>query len=87
MSLTIELPAEVEDVMRRRAEAAGQDLATFVRQVVTECAGEGEDASRAPLAPAEFARRLEAWIALHPVVNQAVDDSRESIYAGQCKGD
>jgi hypothetical protein len=38
MNLTIELPADIENVMRRRASAADQDLATFVRQAVTESA-------------------------------------------------
>jgi len=81
MSLTIELPVEIEDAIRRRAEAAGTDLATFVRQVVTECAVEGDEPSQPPTAPAEFARRLEAWIALHPVLDHAIDDGRESFYA------
>jgi hypothetical protein len=83
MNVTIELPPHIENVMRRRASAAGQDLAAFVRQVVTESAIEDSNQSEAAAKGAAFFRRMDAWIALHPVLNHAIDDSRESIYAGR----
>ena len=83
MNLNIELPADIANVMQRRAQAAGKDLATFVGQVVTESAVEENDDVRPATAPAEFVRRLKAWIALHPVLDHAIDDSRESFYEGR----
>lgn len=54
----------------------------FIRKVVTESLAELDGVNAPKRQPAEFRKRLEAWIALHPKLDHAVDDSRESIYAG-----
>lgn len=84
MNVNIPFPAEVENTLRRRAAAAGQDVETYLRHVVTESLTE-DDVTRSvsSTTPTEFAQRLDAWIALHPVLDHAIDDSRESIYAGR----
>lgn len=85
MSITIELPVDVENALRKRAEAAGEDLATFVRDIVTENVA-AQDSERRPhsqRSPEEFARKLDEWTALHPVLDHEIDDSRESIYEGR----
>lgn len=83
MTLSIELPPDLENALRRRAEAAGEDLATFVRHVVTESLADEEEPISAISSQSEFASRLDSWIALHPVLAHAIDDSRDSIYAGR----
>ena len=81
MTLSIELPAEVEQELRRRADAAGEELAVFVLKLVTKSIN--TSCRRKPKRSAEeIARRLDAWTALHPVLDHAIDDSRESIYQG-----
>lgn len=83
MTISIEIPPEIEQELRRRAEALGEDLATYVRQVVTESVNETVDPPKPKRSAEEFARRLDAWTALHPVLDHAIDDSRESIYEGR----
>ena len=80
MKVSINFPDDIEVSLRRHAAAVGQDVETFVQKLVVE----NLEASEPPplnTSPSEFARRLDAWIALHPVLNHAVDDSRESIYS------
>jgi plasmid stability protein len=83
MNVSINFPSDLEDSLRRRAAAQGQDIETYVRQVVTESLVQEDEPTDKSPTPAEFARRLDAWIALHPVLDHAIDDSRESIYAGR----
>jgi hypothetical protein len=85
MKLNLNLSAEIEGVLRRRAAAAGQDVATFVAHVVTE---ELADQAKIPPTrpkfrdPEEFIAKLEEIIKRHGTRHGHVDDSRESIYAG-----
>lgn len=84
MNVSINFPAEIESALRRRAAAAGQDVETFVQRVVAENLVQEPEVTAARSASlVEFAKRLESWIALHPVLDHAIDDSRESIYAGR----
>ena len=84
MQLNVNLPAEIEAALRRRAAAAGQDLETFVSHVVTEeVVDDLERLRKKKVSPEKFAERLDAWAKLHPVLDHAIDDSRESIYAGR----
>lgn len=89
MTISITFPAEIETTLRRQAAATGKDLATYVQDVVTESLVQDDlvqDDEAVPVrrpSPAEFAQRLESWIALHPILDHAIDDSRESIYAGR----
>ena len=89
MNISVNFPAEIETTLRRQAAATGKDLATYVRDVVTESLVQDhlvQDDEAVPTrrpSPAEFAQRLDSWIALHPILDHAIDDSRESIYAGR----
>ena len=82
MNVNLELPEELDAVVRRRAAAAGQDVSTFLRQMVEENLAEEEEVASSQSVE-DFAKRLDAWIALHPVLDHAIDDSRESIYSGR----
>jgi hypothetical protein len=83
MNLKIEIPDEIGSVMQKRAMAAGTDLATFLGRVVVENANEVGSETRAAVSVDDFIRRQTAWVALHPHLDHAIDDSRESIYAGR----
>lgn len=84
MNIRINFPSEIETALLNRAAAAGQDVESFVRNVVTESLAEQDMAvPTKKQQPAEFRTRLESWIDLHPKLDHAIDDSRESIYAGR----
>lgn len=83
MNLTIAIPDEIGLVMLQRAAAAETDLATFVGQLVVEYALVNEPIAYSRMSVEEFIRRQEAWVKLHPQLDHAIDDSRESIYAGR----
>jgi plasmid stability protein len=84
MTVSINFPTEVENALRSRAAAAGQDVESFVQRVIAESLLQDSEAPPPKRASAaEFAKRLDSWIALHPVLGHAIDDSRESLYAGR----
>lgn len=83
MNVSISFPAEIESTLRHRAAAAGQDVATFVKEVVAEHLAEEEECFPPQPQQEDFAEWLSAWIKLHPVLDHAIDDSRESIYEGR----
>jgi hypothetical protein len=84
MNLNIEIPDDVGNMMRNWAAAAGKDLESFVEQVVVEVAKDVEaEASPSPSNVDDFIRRQDAWVALHPRLDHAIDDGRESFYAGR----
>lgn len=84
MTLNITFPTEIENAIRARAAAAGIDIESFVTSVVYEEVAEDVQPKRPrKISPDERARRAEAWVKLHPALDHAVDDSRESIYAGR----
>ena len=84
MTLELQLSSETESKIREQAAAAGQDVAAFVLQAVTEKLADTE--SQHPILSQdedEWLNKLRAAIARHPVVTHFVDDSRESIYSGR----
>ena len=81
MNVSVNFPAEIENSLRRRAAAFGQDVESFVRTVVTESLETSDGLPVRSASPSEFAKRLDSWISLHPVLDHAIDDSRESIYS------
>jgi hypothetical protein len=85
MTVTIQFPAEIESTLRRRAATLGQDVESFVCQVVAESLA--YDDAAAPTPPRtnsheEFKAKLRQIIDRHSVSMGRMDDSRESIYAG-----
>lgn len=79
MSIVIELPAELEQELVRRAEIVGMDVPGLVRELLTE-----RLAIVTPKKSYEETRAaLDRIAARHQSVAGFVDDSRESIYAGR----
>lgn len=88
--LTLELPAETEAKLARRAAARGEDVPTYVRGVLDrEVAGEAAVADLPPVAERTFEQHSAAIDALLARLDRIahvkpggppVDDSRESIY-------
>ena len=65
MKVSINFPAEIETTLLRRAEAAGKDVATIVKEFVTERLAE-DDAPTAKVAShQEFMAKLHEIIDLH----------------------
>jgi uncharacterized protein (DUF1778 family) len=84
MTLELQLSSEAEAKIREQAAAAGQDIAAFVLQAVTEKLADTESHAVSPTQnDNNWHEQLRALIDLHPVVTHFVDDSRESIYAGR----
>ena len=83
MNVSVSFPEEIENTLRLRAATVGKDVATLVTEMVTEELTEGARKQGAKVSSEAFSQRSEAWIKLHPVLDHAIDDSRESIYAGR----
>lgn len=83
MNVRINFPAEIEANLLRRAAAAGKDVETIVKELVTERLAEEISPPAKAASHAEFMARLRGIIHRHPRSNGSVDDSRESIYAGR----
>jgi len=83
MTISINFPPEIETGLLRRAAAAGKDVETIVRELVSEQLAEEGDAPARAASHEEFMARLRAIIELHPGSGGSMDDSRESIYAGR----
>jgi hypothetical protein len=83
--LQVPLSPDMENRLREKAAAAGQDPATFVMQLVRNELAIDEPM---PEPDADTSERMDSWVAefrawveSHPLIDHAVDDSRESIYA------
>jgi hypothetical protein len=83
MNVSIHIPAEIESALLQRASATGKDVATIVRDYVVERLAEDAPPPVTIGSHQEFTNRLRQVIAMHPISNGTVDDSRESIYAGR----
>ncbi len=84
MNITVDFPTSIERVLQQQAAAAGKDVSAFIREVVTEkLVSVPKPVRQRRMSHEAFARRLDEWIALHPVLDHAIDDSRESIYEGR----
>ncbi len=83
MNVSISIPSEIEATLRRRAAAVGKDVATFVQEIISERLAEVASVDSGATSRKEFAVKVREIIHLHPVSNESVDDSRESIYAGR----
>ncbi|MFV0444136.1 MAG: hypothetical protein ACK5Q5_11255 [Planctomycetaceae bacterium] len=83
MTTQLELPSELEIALRQRAAAVGQNVESFLWQVVDDAVDQEKSPPVQPRRVHDLRQRLEAWAARHPVVDRPVDDSRESIYEGR----
>jgi len=83
MKLSIDFTGDVENLLLQRAAQAGKDVATFVRNLVTDrLENSAAVAPRQKLSHDEFMAKIRSIIAMHPMSHGKMDDSRESIYAG-----
>jgi hypothetical protein len=78
MSLEIRIPPEMEQDVRERASAAGEDVQTFVIKVVQASLVAPNTAPQQ--GTPEWRAEFKAWVEGHPKIEHEVDDSRESIY-------
>lgn len=83
MNVNVEFPQSFEPVLLQRAAAAGKDVGLFIREFVTEnLFFKSEPVRKRKMSHEAFRQRIDAWIALHPVLDHEIDDSREAIYEG-----
>lgn len=82
MNLRIEVPANLELLLKERAQQAGVAVESFVLQAVTDRLAEAEPTDSSMNAE-EFSLWLQQWADRFPKLDYVVDDSRESIYAGR----
>ena len=82
MNLRIEVPANLELLLKQRAQQAGVPVESFVLQAVTDRLAEA-DATDSSVTVEEFSLWLRQWADRFPKLDNAVDDSRDSIYAGR----
>ncbi|MFN9714718.1 MAG: hypothetical protein ACK57G_13080 [Planctomycetota bacterium] len=82
VNLRIEVPANLENLLKERAHQAGVPVESFVLQSVTERLAESEPTIVATNTE-DFNLWLRKWADRFPKLEHPVDDSRESIYAGR----
>lgn len=85
MTLNIELrlPSEFVEVLQQHVTASGEDVDSFVSDIVAESLqAEVESARQRQTRQGTFADWLKQWASRHPQLDRDIDISRESIYAG-----
>ncbi len=81
MNLMLHLPPSLEEPLKHLAAQSGLDIETYVIETVkSQVNAAREDDWKPKVNAAEFRRKIEEMIALHPPLSGHVDDSRESIY-------
>ena len=83
MNISIDIPDQVEAVLRRKAAISGQDLNEYLRRVVVEEAEEELPVPPQAETTEAYMERLRMMVERHGVRCGHLDDSRESIYAGR----
>ena len=81
MNIKINLPNELESILRERAAKEGIPIESFVIQAVAERLVDS-NVDENPISTSNFTQWLRGWSSHFLKLNQPVDDSRESIYAG-----
>ncbi len=81
MNLVVNLPAELEAIIKKQAELAGVDMSTYVLQTLRETSE--ELTTPKSVSNEQFAASIERLYKMHANANPNFDDSRESIYAGR----
>ena len=81
MNLVLNLPADLEAIIKKRAEQAGLDISAYVLQALRisdlELGGEQSISNE------QFEASLKRLREIHATVPTSFDDSRESIYEGR----
>ena len=81
MKLEVNLPADLETIIKKQAEQSGVDLHTYVLQTLRRNCKEPTLANL--VSDKELAASIERLRAIHAKANPNFDDSRASIYAGR----
>ena len=86
MNISVPVSPEVEAKLREQAQAAGKDIASFVREALEEklalLRDSQSDNGHGDLPAEQWIARLRHWAASHRALPYEADDSRESIYEG-----
>jgi hypothetical protein len=83
MNLVLHVPPNLEVTLKAQASAAGKDLAAFVVETLQQALAPEASGVAVTESHEQFRTKLQQIIDLHPRGNSAMDDSRESIYAGR----
>lgn len=83
MNLRIDVPADIEKLLKAKAAEAGVAVEAFVLAAVNDRLASSENVDAAALSAEQFSNWLVEWSKKFPVLEHPVDDSRESIYAGR----
>lgn len=78
MNLVLNLPADLEALLKKRAEQAELDIPTYVLQTLR--LSDLEQAGDACISNEQFAASLTRLAEIHANVPAQFDDGRESIY-------
>lgn len=80
MNLVLNLPADLEAILKKRAERAGLDIPAYVLQTlrISDLELNGEQS----VTDEQFEASLNRLREIHSHVPSTFDDSRESIYGG-----
>lgn len=82
MNLRIEVPSNLELLLRKRAEEEGVPVEAIVLAAVTDKLG-NTTATSPDYTVDQFSTWLRAWADRFPKLDVVIDDSRESIYEGR----
>jgi hypothetical protein len=80
MNLMLNIPADLEVIIRKRAEEAGLELDAYVLQTLRVLNIEAIGSQR--ISDEQFATSLDRIRQIHFQANPNFDDTRESIYEG-----
>ena len=84
MTITIEIPEEIEERLLALTQERGISVEALVLQHIIDAASTLRQAPEPRLSPAEWERALEDWLDSVPAADRPLPDSafrRESIYA------
>lgn len=84
MNLRVNVPPNLEDILKTQANAAGKDVESFVLETLEQALVQStQQPLKHALTHEQFREKLQHIIDLHPRGDSSMDDSRESIYAGR----
>ena len=84
MNLSVNVPPNLEDILKTQANAAGKDVESFVLETLEQALVQStQQQLKHALTHEQFREQLQHFIDLHPRGDSSMDDSRESIYAGR----
>jgi hypothetical protein len=81
MNLVLNLPADLEALLKKRAEQAGLDIPAYVLQALR--LSDLEQAGDTSISNEQFEASLRRLGEIHASVPAQFDDDRESIYEGR----